>query len=164
MLNNYKYSFTEGSGRLIFVPTLSSRSLGRKLHRDILRRWSPPDYFYHFKEGGHVAAARVHLTSGIFVRLDLHRFYDSITRSKVHRALRDIKFRQKDAWHISCQSTVSKNKIGGPFSLPFGFVQSPVLSSLVLSSSALGKTLSILYVSGIKLSVYMDDIIMSGDK
>ena len=61
MLENYAYKFTDGSGRLIFVPTTDARKFGERLHRRILKqRWTPPGYFYHFNDGGHVAAARAH--------------------------------------------------------------------------------------------------------
>ena len=163
MLFNYEYKFAEAKGRKIFVPTIDSRTFGEKLHRQILSRWPPPDYFYHFRDGGHVAAAKAHLASHLFLRLDLKAFYDAITRTKVHRALRSIGFSQKESWHIACQSTVSKDDGGQRFSLPFGFVQSPVLATLVLSGSALGKAVSHLNANAVRLSVYMDDILLSAD-
>ena len=47
--------------------------------------------------------------------------------------------------------------------LPFGFVQSPILASFCLHKSRLGVYLDKLYESGdFKVSVYMDDIIISG--
>jgi len=163
MLYTYDQTFTTGSGRLIFVPIAYSRREGGVLRSRILHGWSPPDHFFHFMEGGHVAAARTHLENSSFVRLDLHKFYDSITRTKVHRALRSIGFRQKEAWHFACVSTVNKNKVLRCYSLPFGFVQSPILSSLVLFNSEIGKSLSNLRKGGIAVSVYMDDIVLSNN-
>jgi hypothetical protein len=162
MLETYAYKFADGRGRLIFVPTTGARIFGEWLHRRILKQhWTPPGYFYHFSDGGHVAAARTHLPGKFFVRLDLEKFFDSISRGRVHRSLRRIGFKHGFAWDAACQSTVSKDKLG--YSLPFGFVQSPVLASLALTTSALGVALVRLHNQNIKLSVYMDDFIFSGD-
>jgi hypothetical protein len=162
MLENYEHKFSK-DGRQIFVPTDSSRAFGNKLYKNILQRWSPPAYFFHYHNGGHVAAAKAHLTSRVFIRLDLTRFFDSVTRGKVHRSLRRLGFRQGYAWDAACHSTVSKGRVATPFSLPFGFVQSPILASIVLSTSAIGVALSQIMESGVTLSVYVDDIILSGD-
>lgn len=64
-----------------------------------------------------------------------------------------------EAWDMVTQSTV-KNRMGS-YSLPFGFVQSPILSSLALDRSALGRCLRSAKRRGVRLSVYVDDIIMS---
>ena len=133
-----------------------------KLQRRILGRWKPPDYFFQFRPGGHVAAARAHLGNSLFVRLDLKRFYDSVTRSKIHRALRFCAFSQRYAWESACQSTVSKSA-GGSYSLPFGFVQSPILASLALAHSGLCTALADARTSGLSLSVYVDDILLSAE-
>lgn len=111
-----------------------------------------------------MAAARAHLPSRFFVRLDLAKFFDFINRGRVHRSLRRIGVKHGFAWDAACQSTVSKDGRGAPYSLPFGFVQSPVLASLALATSALGAALSKLHSGGLRLSVYMDDFILSGDE
>jgi hypothetical protein len=161
MLETYAQKYID-NGRLIFVQTPDARKFGEWLHRRILKQqWTPPDYFYHFNEGGHVAATRAHLPSKFFVRLDLARFFDSISRGRVHRSLRRIGFKHGSAWDAACQSTVSKDRPG--YSLPFGFVQSPVLASLALTTSALGAALLGLHNRAVRLSVYMDDFILSGD-
>ncbi|WP_245472511.1 reverse transcriptase domain-containing protein [Rhizobium jaguaris] len=58
-------------------------------------------------------------------------------------------------------STV-KNPYGAGYVLPYGFVQSPILATLVLAKSAIG-----IYLRGlpatITVSVYMDDICLSGN-
>jgi hypothetical protein len=163
MLRNFEYSFSINGGRRIFLPTLQCRNFGERLHARVLRRWTPPDYFFHFQSGGHVAAAREHVCSRLFVLLDLQHFYGSITRTKIHRALRICGFKHKFAWEAACESTVSLTGSGGPFVLPFGFIQSPVLASLVLSVSHLGRALAAIHHGTLRVSVYMDDIIISGD-
>jgi hypothetical protein len=163
LFENYDHRFIDDGGRLIFVPMVAARKFGMQLHKRILNRWAPPEYFCHFSEGGHVAAAKAHLPSRLFVRLDLARFFDSISRGRVHRSLRRIGFKHGFAWEAACQSTVSKGRKGAPYTLPFGFVQSPVLASLALTTSALGAALSGLHSGEVRLSVYMDDFILSGD-
>jgi hypothetical protein len=48
------------------------------------------------------------------------------------------------------------------YSLPYGFVQSPILASLVLATSAVGEHLCSL-PAGVKASVYVDDISLSSN-
>jgi hypothetical protein len=52
-------------------------------------------------------------------------------------------------------------KLQGVAVIPFGYIQSPLLASIVLDKSALGQEIRNLSKSGIKASVYMDDIILS---
>jgi hypothetical protein len=165
LFENYDHKFIDDNDRLIFVQTTHAREYGERLHKKLLRHhWTPPVHFYHFNDGGHVAAARAHLLSRFFVRIDLAKFFDSINRGRVHRSLRRIGVKHGFAWEAACQSTVSKDGRGAPYSLPFGFVQSPVLASLALATSALGAALSKLNSGGLTLSVYMDDFILSGDE
>src|SRR5699024_10920274 len=48
------------------------------------------------------------------------------------------------------------------FSVPFGFVQSPAVASLVLAKSQLGLVIRKLEQRGTPVSVYVDDITVSG--
>ena len=164
MFENYDHKYQDTSGRLIFVPTKVSRDFGDKLISRILGRWRPPIFCYHLLPGGHIAAARVHLSNSLFVRMDIRRFYDTITRSKVHRSLQDIGFKHRHAYNAASRSTVSKGS-GTPYSLPFGFVQSPMLATVALMSSALGGAITGIHSVGVvTLSVYLDDIILSGER
>jgi reverse transcriptase-like protein len=162
MLNTYDHKF-ELRGRQIFVPSRSGRRQGVLIKRWVKRRWSSPLYFFHFRNGGHVSAAKVHIHNSVFARLDLCSFFDSITRTKVHRALRSIGFDPSSAYEFACESTVEKTLGKRDFSLPFGFVQSPLLASVALDRSALGNEIGKLARSNtVTVSVYMDDIILSG--
>lgn len=163
MLGTYDLRFTLPNGRQVFVPSSSSREEGASIHRALRRRWRRPDYFYHFRSGGHVAALRHHLADEVFAMLDIDGFFDSVTRSKVHRALRTIGYPHEDAWTITRESTVEKTRRMRDFSLPYGFIQSPVLASLALDRSALGRKMKEIARSNrTRLSSYMDDIILSG--
>jgi hypothetical protein len=111
------------------------------VHAEVRRRWRPPHYFYHLRPGGHVAALRGHLHNRCFATLDISHFFDSITRAKNHRALRNIGIRHDRAWEIAQESTVEKTLRQRDFSLPYGFIQSPVLASLTLDRSAFGRVM-----------------------
>lgn len=59
---------------------------------------------------------------------------------------------------MACKSVMLKPYDVETYILPFGFVQLPIISSLCLFNSSLG---NYLHNSGINVSVYMDDIIIS---
>ena len=109
-----------------------------------------------------MAAARLHESSAAIVRLDIDRFFDHVTRTKIARALRAIGFPADEAFEAARLSTVRKPGHAG-YSAPFGFVQSPLLASLVLDRSALGRSLRRIKSAGALLSVYVDDILLSSD-
>jgi hypothetical protein len=161
MFGTYLHKFVLPNGRQVFVPSTSARKAGSVVHADVLRRWRVPHYFYHLQSGGHLAAAKAHLHNRCFSTLDISGFFDSVTRSKICRALRSIGIERRKSWEIAQQSTVEK--MSGTFSLPYGFVQSAVLASLALDRSALGRRIAVLGRSNhVRLSCYVDDLVLSG--
>lgn len=108
-----------------------------------------------------MAAVKLHASSPFVASLDLTRFFDQISRSRVLRALKKIGFSYADAWEYACDSTVQKKNGKNGFSIPFGFVQSPMLASICLRHSALGRAISVLS-RRLNVSVYVDDITVSG--
>jgi Reverse transcriptase (RNA-dependent DNA polymerase) len=163
MLGTYIHKFTLPKGPQVFVPSAPCRQTGAAVHKEVRRRWRVPHYFYHLRAGGHVAALKTHLHNHCFATLDISRFFDSVTRTKVHRALRDIGVGHDRAWEIAQESTVEKNQRRRDYSLPYGFVQSPVLASVALDRSALGRAMRTVARSNhTRLSCYVDDVILSG--
>jgi hypothetical protein len=161
MFGTYLHKFSLPNGHQVFVPSASARRDGSVVQADILQRWRVPHYFYHLRSGGHLAAVKAHLHNRCFSTLDISGFFDSVSRSKIYRALRSIRIHRQKAWKIAQQSTVEK--VPGSFSLPYGFVQSPVLASLALDRSALGRRLAVLARSNhVQLSCYVDDVVLSG--
>jgi hypothetical protein len=77
--------------------------------------------------------------------------------------MKKLGFSNDEAWEISCDSVVDKHPPRRRFSIPFGFVQSPILASVVLSKSALGKAIRDCKDSGINVTVYVDDISLSAN-
>ncbi len=157
---NYSSSFERKPGRWVYIPTKDAVALGKKIIKDLSRYWTPPEHFYHFKRrGGHVSASRKHLENGFIANRDIEDFFGSITRSKINRALCKIGVPRRTSFDVAyCSSVV--NKVGRPV-LPYGFVQSMMLASIVLDKSMLGATLRSSKEQGVLATVYVDDIIIS---
>ncbi|EOS9876917.1 reverse transcriptase domain-containing protein [Vibrio parahaemolyticus] len=152
-------------GRWVYNPTTECRAQGSDILKELNTSWKKPEYYYHLREGGHVAALNVHKGSKYFATLDLCDFYGSISRSRVTRALKPI-IGYERARKIAKISTV-KAPSNYPYShyLPYGFVQSPILASICLLDSYLGKLIDSLHdeTASINISVYMDDIVISSN-
>ena len=151
-------------GAWVFVPTAEEVEFGNKLKREIESRWSPPNYYYHLRSGGHVAALYSHGARAYFLRLDIKDFFGRINRSRVTRNLKKY-FSYDEARDHATRSTV-KWPAADPvqYILPFGFVQSPLIASLCLRTSKLGNLLEkISQSASCDLSVYVDDIVVSAD-
>ncbi|MEQ5802919.1 reverse transcriptase domain-containing protein [Halomonas sp. H10-9-1] len=153
-------------GSWVYVPTKETSEEGRLIKDKVENFWKVPKYYYHLKSGGHVAALRSHAHHKFFARLDIKNFFSSVGKSRITRSLKGYVGYPK-ARDIAEKSTVTHPNNGGEsFAnvLPFGFVQSPVIASLCLSKSALGRFLSEVYKDKrFSVSVYMDDIILSSD-
>lgn len=162
MRNLFDHSFTLKPGTQVYVPTAHGRSRGEEIKAQVEKVWKAPSNYFHLRNGGHLAAARRHKDHPWVASLDLQRFFDQITRSRVHRSLRRIGFQHAEAYEMACDSVVDKSPPHRRFSLPFGFVQSPLLASVVLSHSSLGGAIRRLQRSGITVTVYVDDVTVSG--
>lgn len=134
--------------------------------RRIRQAWKPPSNFYHLKSGGHVAAVRSHLHNSYFAKIDLSRFFERVTRNRIIKRLCSIGIDADEASDFAILSTVWRygRKQDGTkrFVLPYGFVQSALLASLDLDKSQLGREISGLVDNGLSVSVYVDDIVISG--
>ncbi|MEY0965521.1 reverse transcriptase domain-containing protein [Providencia alcalifaciens] len=156
------YKFELKENHWIYVPTKVERQKGISLLDDLYSKWLPPLYYYHLRNGGHVAALKVHLENKYFAHIDLKGFFNSTGRSRITRVLKEF-YPFEKAREIAKFSTV-KNLVNFTPShvLPFGFVQSPILATLCLHKSFLGNRIRTYFNrKDIKISVYMDDIIIS---
>lgn len=113
----------------------------------------------HLLSGGHVEALRAHAGNSWFIHLDIKDFFGSINRSRITRALKNL-FGYEQARSIANASTVI-HPSRGDYILPFGFVQSPLIASVCLYKSALGRCLRDLQKTGVTVSIYVDDLILS---
>jgi hypothetical protein len=91
MIENYKFKY-RSRGKWFFVPNEKCERRGRRMLAYFKRRVAFPDYMYHFKKGGHVAALHAHLNNRFFFKIDIQNFYYSIARMRVTRALREWGF------------------------------------------------------------------------
>ncbi|MEY3533629.1 MAG: hypothetical protein RI979_1653 [Pseudomonadota bacterium] len=159
MIRNYELRFEIKPGKFVYVPTDSCRAYGNRLNKKLLSRWTPDLYFYHLaKAGGHIAAMRPHLNLPFHASVDLTKFFNSVSRTRVHRALRKIGISNREAFDIATECCV---EVDGRKFLPYGFPQSMLLATLVFEKSALGKEVRQLRAEGIFVSVYVDDILLS---
>lgn len=146
----------------VFVPTDETVENGISIKKTIEDKWQPPQYFYHLASGGHIKALHQHLNNKYFIHLDIKDFFGSINRSRITRCIKGIAPYER-AREIAIESTVRHPEFPTPkYILPFGFVQSPIIASLCLSKSALGRHLHRLSKrKEFDVSIYMDDIILS---
>ncbi len=156
---NYEYKYKK-RGKPVFAPNERGRRIGSDIKGQVERAVQFDPFYYHLKPGGHVAALHAHRQHRYFARLDLERYFYSISKSKVQRVLVDngiLRVRHYAKW--SCV----RNPYGDPaYSLPYGFVQSPILATLVMMDSVAGAFLRNVS-AGVLISVYMDDISLSSD-
>jgi hypothetical protein len=158
MIVNYEYKYP-ARNKWFFKPNEKCERRGRRMLAFFKKRVVFPPYMYHFKKGGHVAALHAHLNNELFFKIDIQNFYYSIARMRVTRALRE--------WHYPGAGTYSmwscvRNPMPGPkHALPIGFVQSPLLASLVLMKSEVSDAIERAIANGVCISVYLDDFVGS---
>lgn len=157
-LRNYEYSYRNAKGKPVFAPSVKGREIGQKVKKLVTEAVDFDGIYYHLRSGGHVSALHVHRENEWFSRIDLKNYFYSISRNRINRELRRIGIRHHE--RFAKWSTV-KNPYKLPsYSLPYGFVQSPILATLAFQNSAVGTLLRDM-ASEIAVSVYLDDIGLS---
>jgi len=154
---NYHKKIFLGNSKYAYEQTEDFYNRGLIIIEKILKLWTPPSYYFHYQKGGHLAALKAHEASNFFTRIDLSRFYYRVTKNKIIRSLVKAGFSFKEANEIAIESVV---KTAEGYCLPYGFVQSSLISSLVLSFSGLGGALRY-EANSFNVSVYVDDILIS---
>ena len=152
------------SGKYICVPNAETKEYGNNLAIKIKRKWAPPAYFYHWQRGGHVCAVKLHVGRKYHFHIDLKSFYAHVGKTRVYSRLKDLfpSRGHKYAREAAYCSTVPLPDSPTTRALPYGFPQSPILASISLQYSILGKFLGELHQSpSYMVSVYMDDMIVS---
>jgi hypothetical protein len=161
MLENYNLRF-ETRGKFVFVPNREcNRRAGRLLAFGSTLEL--PDYFYHYRRGGHVEALYRHLEFSYFFRIDLKNFFYSIGRNRVARLLRQYGFSGSARTYAEWSSVRNPYSDGPKYALPIGFKQSPLLASLALWRSAVASAIEEVLHRGVFVSVYFDDLVGSSD-
>ena len=154
---NFSYQY-QLKGKPVFAPSDLGRRIGEDLKQRVENAFSFDPFYYHLRDGGHVAALHSHRPNSHFAKIDLSRFFYTVGRNKVVRALREVGVERHE--HYGKWSTVRNPYKEPRYSLPYGFVQSPILASLVLARSSLGTLLREL-ARQVTVSVYVDDISLS---
>jgi hypothetical protein len=159
-MHRYTSRFELKPGRWVYLPTDEAKNEGDDIVDAVRSRWHPNRIFFHLhKRRGHVAAMKRHMRNRFFAKRDIENFFWQITRARVSRSLQLIGFSSKQAFDYAWASTVAD---GQRKHLPYGFVQSPLLATLALEKSGLGRFL-LNAANGITVSVFMDDIAMSSN-
>jgi hypothetical protein len=158
--HNFQFSYENEKGKPIFVPSDEGRAIGKQIKALVEAGYEFDPFYRHFAAGGHVGALHAHRHHSGFARVDLKNFFYSIERSRVQRALRACGVKRHQ--YFAKWSTVKNPYVGAGYVLPYGFVQSPILASLVLSRSPLGDVLRAIS-DDVTVTVYLDDIAISSD-
>lgn len=157
---NCAYSFVNEKGKPVFAPSDRGREIGYELKEELERISDLPQFYYHLRRGTHVRALRQLRQKRYFARLDFANFFYTVGRNRVQRALRELGMARSE--YYAKWSTV-KNPFSTPsYTLPYGFVQSPILASVVLATSAVGDYLGELSQEMV-VSVYVDDIAIASN-
>lgn len=156
---NYTHSF-KLKQKPVFAPTENGYRIGRDVKARVEGAYTFDPYFYHLQSGGHVAALHAHRQNVYFCKVDIENFFYSIARNRITRWLKETGI--KRPVHYAKWSCV-KSPYGCPaYALPYGFVQSPILATLVLAKSELGQFLREI-AHDTTVAVYVDDISISGN-
>jgi len=149
-------------GTWVYEPSAQSRKHGRSIITNVKKKWTSPLYYFHLRDGGHVKALEKHINNKFFASLDIKDFFGSISRTRITRTLKEY-FGYDLARKIAKISTVKHHtESQHSHSLPYGFVQSPLLASICLHKSTLGIELDKCFKdTNITVSLYMDDIVLS---
>lgn len=156
---NFDYSYPR-KGKPVFVPTKIGRRIGKEIKQAVEAAHIFDPIYFHLRRGGHVAAMHHHRNNHTFARIDISNFFYSISRRRVQSALDRVGV--GNAGFYAKWSTVVSPFDGPRYVLPYGFVQSPILASLVIATSDLGQHLLTLPAS-VTAGVYVDDISLSSD-
>lgn len=158
-VRNFRYTYLRKK-KPVFVPSAVGRRIGAELKGKVEDLYSFDPMFFHLRNGGHVSAIHLHRDNAFFAKMDIENFFYSVSRRRVRSALDRIGCDRVEFY--SKWSTVRSPFKDPLYSLPYGFVQSPILATLVLATSNFGKHLQSLPKS-ISVSVYMDDIALSSN-
>lgn len=158
---NFAYSYVNNKKKWVFAPSARGREVGEQIKETIESLTTFDPIYYHMRRGGHVAALHMHRSHRFFAKIDLANFFYSVGRNRVVRSLKLLGIQRAVNWaKWSCVKNPDEGMSG--YVLPYGFVQSPILATLVMRDSALGTRLPGLSPN-VAASVYLDDIILSAN-
>ena len=83
---NFEYSYRR-KGKPVFVPTVIGRRIGNEIKCAVEEAYDFDPIYFHLRRGGHVAAMHHHRDNCAFARIDISRFFYSVSRRRVQSAL-----------------------------------------------------------------------------
>lgn len=162
-MRNYVSRFRLPNGKWAYIQITDLADRAKQHVSRVQDHWKPPPYFFHLQQGGHIQALKLHQKNVWYGKLDLKNFFYSVSRNRIVRCLKSIGYSFHEAENFAVVSTICVEYSSRRFALPFGFVQSPILASLALDKSELGRTFRCIDSRRLTLSVYVDDIIISSN-
>ncbi len=122
MQRNYDLAFRTSQKRWIYVPTDECRIKGVEITDLVLSKWHPPEYFYHFRRGGHISALELHRSNKFFAKADIKQFFPSISKNRVLASLKKAGFPYKEANDMAEWSCVVSKEDSNSRIIPYGFI------------------------------------------
>lgn len=156
-IRNFEYSYM-CNNKPVFVPTGIGRRIGLEIKTKIENIHKFDGFQFHLRKGGHVAAIHNHREGLYFAKLDIANFFYSVSRRRVQSALARIGL--ESPRFFAKWSTVRNPYREPDFAIPYGFVQSPILASLVFHFSETAEFIRN-SINDVNISVYVDDISIS---
>ena len=154
---NFKIKKRSGGFRVIEEPNEVLKAMQREVLDEVLPG-TEICFCAHGVIGGRnvQTAARAHTKAKIKLKMDISNFFGTVTEEMVKNTLEGIPHLKEHAEGIAFIST-SKEGV-----LPQGAPTSPYLSAIVAKKMHIGM-LKVCKNLGLKFSVYIDDITVSGD-
>lgn len=140
--------------RLIVIPNENYKSLLRAIDKE-LKRFHLPDYFYgSTKNCCAIDCALVHLNNPIILKIDLENFFPNTNYHRVYNTINHL-YNDNDLAKLLTELCTFE------YRLPQGFPTSPTIAENALLPLA-RRIWGFCKQYKLKLSIYIDDIIISG--
>ena len=150
------HAFVNDDGRLIQTPIYRMKSLHKRIG-SLLSKIELPEYLHSKKGFSYVTNAKVHVGKTPLIKTDIHKFYPSTSRLMVYlmfvrefKCAKDIAHRLADICCYEQKHLPTGSKISGYIAF---FAAQPIFNEI----DSLAKQYSC------KLTLYVDDIIISGE-
>ena len=157
LYNTWNEEKKDGGFRLIEAPYDNLKNIQRRI-ADILQRITPPDYLMApVKQRSYVHNAAQHIGATAFCLLDIEDFFPSCTYKKVFWFFSNIMQCPPDIASLLTKISTHEGR------LPQGSPCSPILAYFAYMDMWQGIA-DIVISSGNTLSIYADDITISGSK
>lgn len=158
---NDNYSLVEqkkrnGKVRQTYNPSKKLKDIQKQIH-NLLKYIGLPNYIFSKKYNSHVGAAKSHCGVGYAYSLDIKDFFPSVKFDKVYNFFRyKLKCSEDVAYKLTKLSTYEDKLVQG----------SPASQCLAILSNLemFQEIYNVAKINNLKLSIYVDDITVSGER